>query len=155
NIRKLLIELAAPLLVVLLSASTAVAQQQSADKTTPTSKVVRLNRAPVSKDILHVTLPKPYETTLSNGLRVLILEDHRFPLVTINLIILGAGATSEPADTPGLAAATAAMLVQGTPGRTSKQIAEETEKLGADIGFFAGFGGTTANMTASGLSDNF
>ena len=147
--------LAAPAFAFLFSAFPAAAQQQPPDKTTPTSKVVRLNRAPVSKEILRVTLPKPYEVTLPNGLRVLVLEDHRFPLVSMNLIILGAGATAEPADMPGLASATAIMLTQGTPGRTSKQIAEETEKLGAEIAFFAPFGGTTANMTASGLSDNF
>ena len=100
-------------------------------------------------------LPKPYETTLPNGLRVLILEDHRFPLVNVSLLILGAGATAEPADLAGLASATAAMLDEGTATRSSKQIAEETEKLGAEIGFSAPFGGTTAAMSASGLSDNF
>jgi zinc protease len=141
----------------LLMAAWPLAAQQPpmSDKSTSPSKVVRLNRAPVSKEVLHVTLPKPYETTLPNGLRVLVLEDHRFPLVTLNLIILGAGATAEPAESVGLASATAAMLGEGTPGRTSRQIAEETEKLGADINFFAPFGGTTANMVAFGLSDNF
>jgi len=129
--------------------------QQPGDKSTSTSKVVRMNRAPVSTEVLRVKLPKPYETTLPNGLRVLVLEDHRFPLVTVNLIILGAGATAEPADSPGLASTTAVMLNEGTASRNSKQIAEESERLGADIGFFAGFGGTTANMVGSGLSDNF
>jgi len=129
--------------------------QQPGDKSTPLSKVVQLKRAPVSKDVLHVKLPKPYETTLPNGLRVLILEDHRFPLVTVSVFILGAGATAEPAGLPGLASTTAVMLKEGTKGRTSKQIAEETEKLGAEIGVFAPFGGTTATLSASGLSDNF
>ena len=144
--------LAVALLGVLVAASPAAAQ---GDKGSSTSKVERLKRAPVSSDVLRVKLPKPQETTLPNGLRVLILEDHRFPLVTANLLILGAGATAEPADLPGLAATTAGMLKEGTAARSSKQIAEETERLGAEIGFFAPFGGTTANMTASGLSDNF
>jgi predicted Zn-dependent peptidase len=147
------VTLAAALLVALPVA----AQQPAAagEKTSSVSKVERLNRAPVSKEVLRVKLPKPFETTLPNGLRVLILEDHRFPLVTVNLLILGAGATAEPADVPGLASTTAAMLHEGTTTRSSKQIAEETEKLGAEIAFYAPFGGTAASMTASGLSDNF
>ncbi len=140
---------------LVLLAALPVAAQQPGDKSSSISKVVRLNRAPVSKEVLHVKLPKPYETTLPNGLRVLILEDHRFPLVNVSLLILGAGATAEPADLAGLASATAAMLDEGTSTRSSKQIAEETEKLGAEIGFSAPFGGTTAAMSASGLSDNF
>jgi len=138
-----------------LLAAIPAAAQQPGDKSSSVSKVVRLNRAPVSKEVLRVKLPKPYETTLPNGLRVLILEDHRFPLVNMNLLILGAGATAEPAELPGLASTTATMLDEGTATRTSKQIAEETEKLGAEISFFAPFGGTTATMSASGLSDNF
>jgi len=143
--------MATALLLVALPA----AGQQPGDKGSSISKVTRLNRAPVSKEVLRVKLPTPSETTLPNGLRVLILEDHRFPLVNMNLIILGAGATAEPADLPGLASTTAAMLQEGTATRSSKQIAEETEKLGAEINFFAPFGGTTATMSASGLSDNF
>jgi zinc protease len=131
------------------------AAQQPGDKGSSVSKVVRLNRAPVSKDVLRVKLPKPYETTLPNGVRLLVLEDHRFPVVDVQLLILGAGAMEEPAELPGLASATAAMLEEGTRKRSSKQIAEETERLGAEIGFTAAFGGTVAQMNASGLSDNF
>jgi zinc protease len=142
-------------LAAALLAVTPAAGQQPGEKASSVSKVVRLNRAPVSKEVLRVKLPKPFETTLPNGLRVLILEDHRFPLVTVNLLILGAGATAEPTDLPGLASATASMLREGTSTRSSKQIAEETEQLGAEISFYAPFGGTTATMVASGLSDNF
>ena len=35
------------------------------DKSTPASKVERLNRAPVSKEILKVKLPRPVETVSS------------------------------------------------------------------------------------------
>jgi hypothetical protein len=44
---------------------------------TPASKIERKNKAPVSREILRVKLPKPIEAKLSNGLTVLILEDHR------------------------------------------------------------------------------
>jgi zinc protease len=143
------------LAILLAGTALPLCAQQPGEKSVPVSKAVRLNRAPVSKEVLHVKLPKPYETTLPNGLRVLILEDHRFPLVDVSLLILGAGTTSEPAAIPGLASTTAAMLKEGTRHRSSREIAEETEKLGAAISFFAPFGGTAASMSASGLSDNF
>ena len=92
--------------------------------------------------------------TLPNGLTILVLEDHRLPLVTARLTILGAGALNDPADLPGLANVTAAMLKEGTKTRSSKQIAEQSEELGATIAAQAPWASETATFTASGLSDN-
>ncbi len=128
--------------------------QESASRSS-VSKVERKNSAPISRDILRVVIPKPTEATLKNGLRVLILEDHRFPTVFVQLHIGGAGALFEPAALPGLASVTAQMLREGTRTRTSKQIAEEVERLGATINASSGFGATDAVLSASGLSENF
>src|ERR1700736_1012047 len=99
---------------IFISAATGWTQGELAqDKSIPTSKVERLNRAPVSKEILQVKLPRPVETTLSNGINVMVLEDHRFPLVTVQFDINGAGPICEPANQPGLAGATARMLEEG------------------------------------------
>ncbi len=87
---------------------------QGGSKETPLSEVVRLNRAPVSHEILHVQLPRATEMKLDDGLTVLVLEDHRLPLVTVRLLILGAGAIDDPPDLPGLSSLTAAMLREGT-----------------------------------------
>lgn len=125
------------------------------DKSIPTSKVERLNRAPVSKDILKVKLPRPFETVLPNGINLMILEDHRFPLVTVQFDIDGAGPMYEPAGQPGLAGATARLLTDGTKTRTSKQIAEQIDSLGASLSASAGFGSGSAVVGASGLSDTF
>jgi zinc protease len=125
------------------------------DKAIPTSKVERLNRAPVSKAILNVKLPRPVETVLPNGIHLMILEDHRFPLVNVQFEIDGAGALYEPASQPGLAGATARLLNEGTTTRTSKQIAEEIDSLGASLSASAGFGSGAAVLSASGLSDTF
>src|SRR5215813_15594613 len=73
------------------------------DKSTDRSEIVRKNLAPVSKDVLKVKFPKAQEKTLSNGLTVLIIEDHRLPLVTVQYNISAAGPIFEPADTSGLA----------------------------------------------------
>jgi zinc protease len=125
------------------------------DKSIPTSKVERLNRAPVSKDILKVKLPRPIETVLPNGINLMILEDHRFPLVTVQFDVDGAGPMYEPASEPGLAGATARLLTEGTKTRTSKQIAEQIDSLGASLSASAGFGSGSAIVGASGLSDTF
>src|ERR1700736_21377 len=141
---------------MVLPTTTGWSQGESAqDKSIPTSKVERLNRAPVSTEILQVKLPRPVETTLSNGINVLILEDHRFPLVTVQIDINGAGSLYEPANQPGLAGATARMLEEGTKTRTSKQIAEQIDSLGASLSASSGFGSGSTIMSASGLSDTF
>ena len=129
--------------------------ESAADKSIPTSKVERLNRAPVSKDILKVKLPRPIETVLPNGISLMILEDHRAPLITVQFDIDGAGPMYEPAAQPGLAGATAGLLAEGTKTRTSKQIAEQIDSLGASLSASAAFGSGSAIVAASGLSDTF
>jgi zinc protease len=133
----------------------AACAQVEHDKTVPLSKVERKNKAPVSNEVLHVSLPKPVELKMADGLTVLVLENHRLPTVSARLTILGAGAVFEPAEMPGLASFTAQMLNQGTASRTSRQIAEEVEGMGASIGAAAPFGSSTTVINASGLSETF
>ncbi len=128
---------------------------QQGTQSVPLSKVERKNRAPVNKEILKVNLPKPVETTLPNGLTVLILENHRLPTVSVTLQIAGAGALYEPANQHGLASVTAQMLREGTKTRTSKQFSEEADRLGASVGANAPFPSSGTTVTASGLSENF
>jgi zinc protease len=119
------------------------------------SKVERKNRAPVSRDMLRVKLPKPAEVKLKNGLTVLVMEDHRAPFISVQLHIGGAGALFEPSSMAGLASTTAQMLREGTKSRTSLQIAETVERFGASLGAGSSFGSSEAVLSASGLSDNF
>jgi len=139
-----------------LAAAICFAQPQpdAASKAIPLSKVERKNKAPVSSEVLRVKLPKAVEAKLENGLTVLVMEDHRLPTVTVHMVLQGAGALNDPPDLPGLATLTAAMLKEGTTTRSSKQIAEEIERLGATIGFSAPYGSNGASLGASGLSDN-
>ncbi len=125
------------------------------DKDIPLSKVERKNRAPVSKEVLQVKLPKPLEAKLDNGISVLILEDHRLPTISVQLLIQGAGGLFDPADRPGLASIVAAMMKEGTSTLNSRQISEAIDGLGASVFFNAGFGTADARVSASGLSENF
>jgi predicted Zn-dependent peptidase len=117
------------------------------------SEVERKNRIPVSPDVLHVHIPKPVEATLSNGVRVLILENHRAPLITLQFSIDGAG--SIYANTPELGTAAAALMRQGTTTRTGAQITKDLERLGATVSSTSGPTALRATLVASGLSENF
>src|SRR5262249_6632608 len=111
--------------------STLLAQQPQQgpggdSKTLPT-KVERLNKAPVSNEVLKVKLPHPSEATLPNGLTILVLEQHHLPTVYYELWIKS-GALSDPKDAPGLASFTADLLRDGTAKRNSTQIATELDE---------------------------
>jgi len=144
-----------PLLLVIILLGLVGPAGAQEDHSADTSKVERKNRAPVSKDVLKVTLPRATQTTLANGVVVLIMENHRLPLVSIQYNISGAGPLFEPANTPGLANITAQMLREGTKTKTSVEIAEQSAQLGAEISAQAVFGSSATVINASGLSDNF
>jgi predicted Zn-dependent peptidase len=107
-------------------------------------------RAPVSKELLKVKLPKAEETTLPNGLRVILLRSTKIPTFTMQLVILSGG-LSDPADYHGLASFTATLLREGTPTRKSKDIAEQTDTLGTTLAANAGLSSLTSTVTAAGL----
>lgn len=77
-------------------------------------------------------IAKPFETTLPNGLKVVIVEDKRLPLVSYRLGFK-TGDVNDPKDSIGLTSAVTAMLNEGTKTRSSKQLAEEIERLGASV----------------------
>ncbi len=124
--------------------------QEAGGKGTALSQVVRLNRAPVNKEVLRVQLPRPRETKLTNGLTVLVLERHKLPTVAFSLWIK-TGALADPKDLPGLAMATAEMLREGTAHRTSAQLASDIDSIGASLSASAEFGSGTSTVSASGL----
>lgn len=94
-------------------------------------------------------IARPYETTLANGLRLVLFEDRRFPLVSLRLIFL-AGDAYEPAGSTGLNSAMASLLTEGTESYSSRLLAEEIERLGANIG--ASSGPDNTRISASCLS---
>ena len=133
--------------------TTLLAQGMEGSKAVPLSKVVRLNRAPVNKEILRVKLPRPREVKLDNGLDVLVLEQHKLPTVAFMLWVK-TGALEDPRGLPGLAEFTADMLREGTAHRSSSQIASDVDDIGASLGASASFGQNVSSVTASGLVEN-
>ena len=122
--------------------------------TTTTKGAVIKGRAPVNKEVLRVNLPKPVEATLSNGLRVLVLEDHKVPAFNMQMIILSGG-MSDSAETLGTAQFTASLMREGTKSRNSKQIAEDIDALAASINTGASLSGITSTVSGGGLTENF
>jgi zinc protease len=112
------------------------------------------NKAPVSKETLKVKLPKPQEADLSNGVHLIVLEDHRTPLVNLQMIIDGAGGYYDPANLPGLAGFTATLMREGTASKTSEQISEQLDRLAATVTVGAGLSSPFATVTGSGLTNN-
>ncbi|MBC7930131.1 MAG: insulinase family protein [Rubrivivax sp.] len=79
-----------------------------------------------------LNLPTPQETTLANGLRVVVVEHDRLPLVSFRLAF-PTGDAFDPSDMPGLTDTMTDMLTEGTVARTSRQIAEEVARYGASL----------------------
>ncbi|MBC8139855.1 MAG: insulinase family protein, partial [Armatimonadetes bacterium] len=77
-----------------------------------------------------VSVPKPVETKLPNGLRVIAVERPGSGLVSVRLLLPQAGSASTTYAVPGTAQAVAELLTKGTKSRTATQIAEEAEQIG-------------------------
>ena len=77
-------------------------------------------------------IPQAFQTTLPNGLRVVIFEDRRLPLVSYRLAFMS-GDAHDPSDSIGLTSAMASMLTEGTENYSSLSLAEKIERLGASI----------------------
>lgn len=82
-----------------------------------------------SKD---VTLPTVDVAELANGLQVNTIVANELPVVYATLVVTS-GSEADPKNLPGLAGLVASMLKEGTTERTSAQIAEDIEFLGADL----------------------
>lgn len=77
-------------------------------------------------------IPQSFQTTLDNGLRIVIFEDRRLPLVSYRLAFLS-GDVNDPKESVGLTSAMASMLTEGTENYSSLALAEKIERLGASI----------------------
>jgi predicted Zn-dependent peptidase len=120
----------------------------------PSKSVVLKGKAPVSDEVLRVKLPRPQEVDLSNGLHLIVLEDRRLPQISFNLVIRGAGGYFDPADLPGAATFTAAMMREGTTTRNSQEISQELETLAAFLNVSSGMSSITAGITGSCLTEH-
>ncbi len=129
-------------------------QLQTPGAAPPARGVVVKGKAPISDETLRVTLPRPREADLQNGIHLMVLEDRRLPQVYFTLIVPGAGGYADPTGLPGLAAFTAAMMREGTGTRSSAQLSEQLETMAAALTVDAGFSSIDAAVTGSSLTEH-
>lgn len=96
-----------------------------------------------------LNLPASEELTLANGLRVILLEQRRLPLVSFRLAF-PTGDAHDPPELPGLSDIMTAMLNEGTQTRTSRQLADEVARIGATLS--AGASSDYTTVAASALT---
>lgn len=84
-----------------------------------------------------VKLPAYTKVTLGNGMTVLLMEQHKVPMVSLTYLVRG-GASADPQGKEGLASLTAALLRKGTRTRNADQISEQLDSVGAQFGAGAG-----------------
>ena len=93
-----------------------------------------------------LTLPPHEIRTLPNGLRVVVLEHHEQPLVSLRLLV-GAGTAQDLAPKLGVANMVATLLDQGTTTRTAQQLADAVDTIGGNVSVGAGTDATFAYIT--------
>src|ERR1043166_3003478 len=141
------------MLLTALVSSVALAQGGTPAQQQTTKGAVIKGKAPVNKEVLKVKLPRAQEATLKNGLQVVLLEAHKVPTFNMQLVVLSGG-LSDKADYRGLATFTAALLREGTSKRSSKEIAEQVDALGATLTANSGLSSMTSVVNTGGLIEN-
>src|SRR5690349_13832724 len=95
--------------------------------------------------------PRFTEETLANGLRLVVAPVEKLPVVTV-LVVVDAGSTIDPVGKEGLAALTAAALLEGTAELDGAQLTERFEQLGTGVESGADWDSAFVKLTV--LSDH-
>ncbi len=139
-------------------------------KSVVASDIRRVTKRYLTKSALTMTVLRPVEEkkapeatvplevpairkhVLSNGLTVLLREDHTLPIVSLRLS-MQAGTRQEPPELNGLSKMTATLWTKGTKARSADQIASAVESLGIDLDTFSGKNSLGMNIEC--LSEDF
>jgi zinc protease len=105
---------------------------------------------PAAAPLRPARFPAFVKGRLPSGVDLLIVEQHKQPVVTLTLA-MQAGATYAPADKAGLSDLVAELLTKGTDGRTADQIAAQVEGAGGSISAYAD--NDFLRITVSALSE--
>lgn len=89
--------------------------------------------APEPLDPLPVDIPAAASKKLSCGLRLVTVRDARHPLVNFRLMFK-TGDINDPPGSIGVSSAVSSLLNEGTENYSSRELAEEIDRLGAGLG---------------------
>ena len=98
------------------------------------SQIDKLDRSkpPKSKPPKDVVFPDYYDTTLPNGINLLVIQNYKIPSVSIRLVFKDAGSFHDDGN-PGIASITSELLTKGTKNRSAIQIADDVDFYGASL----------------------
>lgn len=99
-----------------------------------------------------VKIPSVWEDSLGNGLQVYGVENHEVPLVQFNMIIDGGQLLDDP-EKVGVANLLAQLMTKGTKTKTTAELEDAIEQLGASVNVFATTESTTISVNT--LSRNY
>ncbi len=95
-----------------------------------------------------IKVPDPEQITLSNGMRVFLLEDHELPLIS-GAALIRTGNLFDPPDKKGLADITAGVLRSGgTTAKTGDQLDVDLENIAASVESSMGENSATLSFSA-------
>jgi len=147
---------ALPFLLLALAACAGVGRGPASSGPATPAPVIALtvppgdrSRVPLPTSAPALRLPQQRHFALSNGLKVRLVEVHKLPILSLYLVV-DAGAIHDPAEAPGLASLTAAMMTEGTARRSAIQISDDLGAIGATLQAGAGF--DSASLSGSVLS---
>src|SRR5580765_4179070 len=83
------------------------------------------------------TVPAHETYSLPNGMKVTLVPYGNLPKVSLVLVVR-TGNLNEPADMPGLADLAGKLMKEGSTSKSSKQIAEESARMGGAINISVG-----------------
>ncbi len=93
-----------------------------------------------------VSLPEIFERTLDNGMKLFLVEDHDFPIISMTALIR-TGSLYEPAAQTGLASLTGqVMRTGGTMSISGDELDEFLENRGASVEVSIGLNSATASL---------
>jgi zinc protease len=124
------------IILILIFMTTQIIAQDTLDRSKP----------PVAKPPKDVSFPSYFDTTASNGINVLVIENHKIPSVSIRLVFKNGGSFYD-GEKPGVSSLTAELLTKGTKNRTATQIAEEIDFLGASLSSGSDWDGSYVTLT--------
>lgn len=93
-----------------------------------------------------VVFPDYFDTTLANGINLIVIENHKVPAVSIRLIFRNSGAYYDSSEY-GVSSITAELLTKGTKSRTATQIAEEVDFYGASLSSGSDWDGSYVSLS--------
>lgn len=112
---------------------------------------------PAPMPLRAAVIPPFQEATLPNGVRVVLVENHRQPSVVFRLV-MPAGTIHDPANKAGTSALVATLLTKGAGARSAEQFATAIENTGgglqaiSDDDYLSIFGSVLSNATPLALS---